>query len=149
MTILRDPVIPIAEMQILIVNEEGKLMNSCNTIFPTENLMGRNMDEWSPFLTSIFESLCALPSQQVLTIPKINAIAENVEGVFDCLFEKKRDFNLGNIILWSVKDITTAVQRRQKFQQVFNTIHWEHPISAQAKFFRLEGNNMPLTKTKK
>ncbi len=66
-----------------------------------------------------FESLTTLPLNQILIMPRINSIANNVEGVFDCLFEKKTDSTHGTIIIWSVKDISIAMERQRKIQEVF------------------------------
>ena len=116
--------------QTLILSDVGVLVESCDSIFPTHNFICRQISEWSPFLTGIFESLILLPDQRILNLPRISTIANNVEGVFDCLFEKKKDGKNKNYISWRVKDITKAMQQHLKIQQLYYSIHlYNYPQS--------------------
>ncbi len=52
MTALRNIVPAIFPTQTLILSEQGELLSSCNTLFPTKNFADTAGDKWSPFLTS-------------------------------------------------------------------------------------------------
>ncbi len=90
MTALRNIAPAIFRTQTLILSGQGKLLSSCNTLFTTKNFADTTIDKWSLFLISFFESLSTLPVNQILILPRINSIADNVKGVFDFLFEKKK-----------------------------------------------------------
>ena len=131
--------------QTLILSDVGVLVESCDSIFPTHNFICRQISEWSPFLTGIFESLRLLPDQRILILPRITTIANNVEGVFDCLFEKGKEGENTNYIIWRVKDITKAMKRCGKIQQVYYSIHWDnYPQSVDSeKFNDMSSLNYP------
>lgn len=118
--------------QIILCNDEGLLLQSCDSIFSTTSLAQTPVYLWFPFIESIFQIAKDLKiSDAELLFPKIEHPAPFLSGYYDFSFSRIQD-NDNSYILWSIYDYTALYKDLIQFQQERNELE----ISRQIKQYK-------------
>ncbi len=114
--------------QILLVREDGYLVESCDSIFSTTNLKDTRVPEWFPFIESIFDSLCHLSiNDKEMLFSKVEVPADFLPGYYDFTFSKILVDNV-EFILWEIYDYTTIYEDFRNYQQKRNELEIQRQI---------------------
>lgn len=114
--------------QIILCNDEGQLLQSCDSIFPTEPLRQTPVYLWFPFIESIFHIAKDLQvSDAELLFPKIEFPAPFLLGYYDFSFSRIIDGDT-SYILWSIYDYTALYKDLIQFQQERNELEINRQI---------------------
>ncbi len=108
--------------QSILLNEQGFIIESCDTIFSTQNLLNKPIYEAAPFLESIFPSLLILtPDTPPIHFNKVEMPARFLPGYYDFTFSKVH-LNDTDGILWCVFDYTDLYIDLMRYQQQKNEL---------------------------
>jgi len=106
--------------QILLLNEKGVLLESCDTLFDTNKLKNQSLTMDFPFLESVFYDLMdRLESDILVTFPGVETKHEFLPGYYDYTF-RVINSNGCFLIQWEILDATEKYQEIKKRQQSFN-----------------------------
>lgn len=108
--------------QLIILNEDGSIEESCDSIFPTAPFKAQPFTEHFPFLESIFDLLIQLKTDgEELKYAKIESPLAELPGVYDFTFSRvildEKDY-----ILWSIYDYTDLYEDFKQYQQKRNEL---------------------------
>jgi hypothetical protein len=107
--------------QQLLMDWQGYVLESTDTIFSTFRLKHRPVTEWSLFIESFFPVIQSLElSSPEIILPRINSVTNFLEGIYDCSFMRVEWGDNDRIIVWNIIDYTADLPRIQKAQQTFN-----------------------------
>lgn len=113
---------PQAHQQILM-DWQGFILESTDTIFSTLVLHHSPASDWSYFLSSIFPSLqlLKLDSPEIL-FPRIASITNFLDGIYDCSFMRVEWGDNNKILVWNIFDYSHDLTKIQQVQQRLNDI---------------------------
>lgn len=104
--------------QTMMLDKEGLLLSSCDTIFSTENLLDKDLREVFPFLESVFlELLTSLEPGVRVYFPKVETKHVFLSGYYDYSFKLVRIKRDQWGILWDIIDATEQYSVLKKRQQ--------------------------------
>ena len=104
-------------MQRIVLNAQGYILESDDNIFSTVAYRNNSLLVYSPFLESIFDSVCRLEVHSgELFFPRVETLLDSVTGVYNCSFEcivggYCREFE------WLIYDITLPYEPLRAMQQ--------------------------------
>ncbi|MEO0044700.1 MAG: hypothetical protein RL329_4149 [Bacteroidota bacterium] len=107
-------------MQRIVLNAQGYILESDDGIFSTTDYRNNSLLVYSPFLESIFDSVCKLElNAPELFFPRVETLLDTVPGVYNCSFEcigggYFREFE------WLIYDITQPSEPQRAIQQAAN-----------------------------
>lgn len=109
--------------QQILMDWQGFILESTDTIFSTHLLHHRPTAEWSDFFHSIFPVLqeLKLDSPEII-FPKIATITNFLEGIYDCSFMRVEWGDNDKILVWNIFDYSPELEKWQKMQQGLNDI---------------------------
>lgn len=114
----------IATHQQILMDWQGYVLESTDTVFSTRLLKHRPATEWSHFFESLFPVIQSLElSSSEIFLPRINSITNFLEGIYDCSFMRVEWGDNDKIIVWNIIDYTADLPRIQKAQQRFNEMY--------------------------
>jgi hypothetical protein len=109
--------------QQILLDWQGYVIESTDTIFSTRQLHHRPAEEWSHFFDSIFPVLQTLElDSPELVLPRITSITNFVEGIFDCSFMRVEWSDNRHILVWNIFDYSDQIPKIRATQQKFNEI---------------------------
>jgi hypothetical protein len=114
-------------MQRIVLNAQGYILESDDGIFSTADYRNNSLLVYSPFLESIFDSVCKLDERSSeLFFPRVETLLGTVTGVYNCSFEcivggYFREFE------WLIYDVTQPYEQERAIQQSKNeqSIRWD------------------------
>jgi hypothetical protein len=107
--------------QQILMDWQGYILESTDTVFSTLQLKHRPATEWSHFLESFFPVLQSLElSSPEIFLPRIGSVTNFLEGIYDCSFMRVEWGDNDRIIVWNIIDYTFDLPRIQQAQQRFN-----------------------------
>lgn len=104
--------------QSMTLDEKGLLLTSCDSLFSTEDFVGKNMIDYFPFLESVFlELLAELEVGRIMHFPKVETKHAFLTGFYDYIFRiiRIQDDRWG--IQWDIVDATEQYRVLKKQQQ--------------------------------
>ncbi len=109
--------------QQILMDWQGFILESTDTIFSTLILHHTPASDWSYFLSSIFPSLqlLKLDSPEIL-FPRIGSITNFLDGIYDCSFMRVEWGDNDKILVWNIFDYSNDLQKIQQMQQGLNDI---------------------------
>ena len=109
--------------QQILMDWQGFILESTDSIFSTLRLHHTPAQEWSNFLESIFPALqlLKLDSPEVF-FPRIGSVTNFLDGIFDCSFMRVEWGDNDRIIVWNIIDYSKELNKIQKMQQKLNDI---------------------------
>jgi hypothetical protein len=109
--------------QQILMDWQGFILESTDTIFSTLQLHHQPAIDWSYFLQSIHPSLqqLELDSPEVF-FPRIGSITNFLNGIYDCSFMRVEWGDNDRIIVWNIFDYSHDLKHIQQIQQRFNEI---------------------------
>ena len=109
--------------QQILMDWQGYVLESTDTIFSTLHLKHRPATEWSHFLNSLFPVIHLLElSSAEIFLPRISSVTNFLDGIYDCSFMRVEWGDNDKIIVWNIIDYTPDLPRIQAAQQKFNEI---------------------------
>jgi len=104
--------------QTMTMNDEGELLTSCDSLFPTHSLKSNNLREQFPFLDSVFNELLEnLEVGNVVSFPKVATKHPFLSGFYDYSFRLIRIYKDQTGIQWEVIDATEEYNALKEKQQ--------------------------------
>jgi len=126
--------------QLVLMDYEGRIIESCDTIFSTQELKLTPLTESVVLIESIFDILIKLqPNDPEIRISKVEIPANFLPGYYDFTFSSVLLDNK-KYILWSIFDFTELYLDLMKYQQSKNELE----IRRQA--FELRNRNITSVK---
>jgi hypothetical protein len=111
-----------ASQQILI-DWEGFIIESNDTIFSTFPHRHRPVMEWSSFIESIFPVLHTLElDSEEIVLTRIDSITNTATGLFDCSFMRVEWGDSPHVFVWNIFDSRLELPLLRQQQQRFNEI---------------------------
>jgi hypothetical protein len=109
--------------QQILMDWQGFILESTDTIFSTLQLHHSPSMDWSHFLSSIYPSLqlLKLDSPEIF-FPRIGSITNFLNGIYDCSFMRVEWGDNDKIIVWNIFDYSNDFNKIQEAQQRFNDI---------------------------
>jgi len=109
--------------QFVLFNMEGKLLESCDSLFPTSTLRDQAIFEWFPFLEGIADVLRVLEPGQEILFQRIQKPSALMSGAYD--FKVIRPITEVDTLLLIIIDYTEMYRQYQALQQQFNELYIE------------------------
>jgi hypothetical protein len=107
--------------QQLILDWQGYILESTDTIFDTRQLHHRPIEEWSHFFGSMMPILHTLRlDSPEIVIPRITSITNFLEGFFDCSFMRAEWGDNCHVLVWNIVDNSDKMSKIQAVQQQNN-----------------------------
>ncbi|MEM1119829.1 MAG: hypothetical protein AAGJ18_05235 [Bacteroidota bacterium] len=105
--------------QILLLNTEAILLDSCDSLFVTNDWINKNLTSHFPFLESIFcDLLSLLKSGSNVTFSGVATKHSFLPGYYDYVFNLISK-NGKSLIQWQIFDATDSYTRQKKQQQFY------------------------------
>ena len=123
--------------QILVLDENFKLLKSNDTLFDTSYLSDVPVEKWFPFIESVYESIKEMETESnELEFLRVESPAEFLPGSYDFVFSKKNIDNK-DYFVWCVFDYTEVYHLLSQYQQVKN----ERDIYRQKREFKYRNSS--------
>jgi hypothetical protein len=115
--------------QLVLLDDVGKVVQSCNSIFDTSNYSNKSICSDIPFLDSIFDIInsITLHSSEIL-FSKVESSFNQLKGVYDFTFSKILIENK-TYILWAIYDFTALYKDLIDYQQRYNDLEIKKQLS--------------------
>lgn len=108
--------------QLILLNREGHVVASCDSIFSTINLRDKPASNLFPFIESIFDSLLNIEvDHPEVRFSKVETHLDILPGSYDYTFTSV-ELDGENYILWSIYDYTDLYEDFKQFQQKRNEL---------------------------
>jgi hypothetical protein len=107
-----------SRVQRLLLDENGRILESDDSIFSTKNFAGKSVVEWFPFFENVWSSIVFSEKKSSETEFKAVQFAEReLPGIYDFHFfvnflEKK------SVVVWTILEQTEQYLMLQKRQQM-------------------------------
>ncbi len=111
--------------QLIFLDKNSYVLNSCNTIFNTDVLQSKSAQEWYPFIESIFKDVWNLDNQ--IRFAKVETNLPELKGTYDFSFSKVV-LDGEEALLWSIYDYTELYKDLLSFQQSRNELEIRRDI---------------------
>jgi len=109
--------------QFVLFNIEGKLLESCNSLFQTSTLGDQTVFEWFPFLEAITDVIRMLDLGEEVLFQRIQKPSALMPGAYD--FKVIRPITEVDTLLMIIVDHTEMYRQYQALQQQFNELYIE------------------------
>ena len=109
--------------QFILFSIEGKLLESCDSLFPTSVLRDQVVFEWFPFLEGIANVLQMMESGQEMLFQKVQKPSASLSGAYD--FKVIHPHTETDALLLIITDYTEIYHQYQALQQQFNELYIE------------------------
>lgn len=127
--------------QFVLFDTEGKLLESCDSLFKTQSLDNKAIFEWFPFLEGISDVLQMMEFGQEMLFQKVQKPWEKLPGVYD--FQVIRQpAPEQNTLLLIITDYTQMYRNYQALQQQFNELYIEKQ-HMETELAAIENGTMP------
>lgn len=114
---------PKLTQQQILLDKNGYIIESNDTIFSTTSLRHRPIAEWSTFLSSFFDQVknMRLDSPEIV-VNRVETITDFMsEKLFDCSFMRVEWDDSDAVFVWSIFDYPTDWLKSLRLQQqIFN-----------------------------
>ena len=110
-----------ATHQQILMDWQGFILESTDTLFSTFPHRHRPVAEWSAFFESLLPALklLRLDSAEVF-LPHVNSVTNFLDGLYDCSFMRVEWGENQYIIVWNILDKTADLAQIHQAQQRFN-----------------------------
>ena len=103
--------------QTLLINEDAMLLQSCDSLFATDDLRNRNIILYFPFLESVFDDLLKrLKKENRIVFKGVETKHSFLPGYYDYIFNVMYK-NKKKVIKWQILDTTIPYQAIKINQQ--------------------------------
>lgn len=108
--------------QMLLLDENARIVESCETLFNTEKLHRLPVVKWSPFVESIFDYLLTLKSgSPEILFSRVEEPLPELQGFYDFTFGAIT-IHGKKYIIWTIFDHTNLYKELQRTQQRMHEI---------------------------
>lgn len=109
--------------QQILLDWQGYIIESTDTIFNTHQLHHRPAEEWSHFFNSMIPILHLLDlNSPEISLPRITSVTNFLNGIYDCSFMRVEWGDNQNVLVWNIFDYSDQLPKIQFAQQKFNEI---------------------------
>jgi len=126
--------------QFMLLSMEGKLLESCDSLFSTSALPHQAVFGWFPFLEGIADILQMMKLGQEMLFQKIQKPSALLPGAYD--FKIIRPKTEDNALLLIITDYSEIYAQYQALQQKFNELYIEKQ-RIETEFAAIEGGTIP------
>ncbi len=107
--------------QFVLLDNQGIIVESCNTLFNLDFYQGLSAFTFIPFLESIQETLIEMNvTDKPLYFPRLDIPFFSHHHIYDFTFQRFRPNNEASFIAWVVKDNTLQYHYLRQVQQERN-----------------------------
>lgn len=107
--------------QQLILDWQGYVLESTDTIFETQKLHHRPVEEWSYFFSSLMPTLHTLKLESPeIIFPRIVSITNFLNGFYYCSFMRAEWGDNDHVLVWNIIDYSEQSSKIQALQQANN-----------------------------
>lgn len=108
--------------QLLLIDEEGYIVESCDSVFSTKTVKRKPIQDWLPFFESIFHPLQAMDvGAPEIRFSKVESPSKFLPGYYDFTFSKAK-LEDAEGILWCIFDYTELYTNLMFYQQQHNEL---------------------------
>ena len=105
------------DRQLILLDEEGFILASCDSIFSTQKLRRYPVFKHFPLVESIYPKVVTMGlNEPKLRFSKIETTYEGLNGFYDFTF-MRTDIDHRNPILWTILDYTRLYEDYYRSQQ--------------------------------
>lgn len=105
------------DRQLILLDEDGFILASCDSIFSTKNLRKEPIFKYFPLVESIFPKVVTMDlNEPKLRFSKIETTYSSLNGYYDFTF-MRTDIDNRNPILWTILDYTRLYEDYHRSQQ--------------------------------
>jgi hypothetical protein len=109
--------------QQILLDWQGYILESDDTLFNTSVLKHRPISEWSNFVESVFPYLHKLNLDSgEIYFPRITSVTNSLEGLFDCSFMRVEWGENTHVLVWNIYDNKSQFELIFALQQRLNEI---------------------------
>lgn len=105
-----------SKQQKILIDINGLIIKSCNTIFNIQFLSNHSLLRTFPLVDSIFSSLFLMSLSEKVTIEKVETYSPLLQGIYDFTFCREND-NQRDYIVWVIMDMTFTYENLKRIQQ--------------------------------
>jgi len=109
--------------QFILFDIHGNLLESCNSLFPTQDIRKQIVYEWFPFLEGIADALQMMKPGQEMLFQRVQKPSAQLPGAYD--FNIARPITNPDTLLLIIADHSEAYRQYQALQQQFNELYIE------------------------
>lgn len=110
--------------QFVLFDIEGKLLESCDSLFKTPSFDDKAVFEWFPFLEGIADVLQTMDPGQEMLFQRVQKPSTKLSGAYDFLIIRQPTPE-ENTLLLIITDYTQMYRKYQALQQQFNELYIE------------------------
>lgn len=126
--------------QFVLFSIEGKLLESCDSLFPTSALSDQVVFEWFPFLEGIADVLQTMEPGQEMLFERVQKPSASLSGAYN--FKIVRPHTETDALLLIIMDYTEMYRQYQALQQQFNELYIEKQ-RMETELIALENGTVP------
>lgn len=127
--------------QFILFDTAGKLLESCDSLFPTSTLRHQAVFDWFPFLEGITDVIQTMEMGQEMLFQKVQKPSVLLPGAYD--FKLVRPNTEADTLLMIITDNTEIYNQYQAIQQKFNELYIEKQ-RMEAELASLENGAAPV-----
>jgi hypothetical protein len=120
--------------QQILLNQDGYIIESNDTIFSTQSLRHQPVGEWSMFISSFFNEIRKLQlDSPELLVKRVETVTDFTVGkLFDCSFMRVQWNDSDSVFVWTIFDYPAEIFKSIRQQQQFvNTTSIQQQINIQ------------------
>ncbi|MBK8721457.1 MAG: hypothetical protein IPL95_04050 [Saprospiraceae bacterium] len=114
--------------QLLIIDNNGKLLHSDDTLFKTVTYKDKSVFEISVFVESIFALLKNIEPKEIYEY-EIESDIPFIKGLHTYTFQKSKYENQ-EVIFWKIRDISHSLEEIKVYQQKYNEAEIERHLNS-------------------
>ena len=114
--------------QLLIIDNNGKLLHSDDTLFKTVTFKDKYVFEISVFVESIFALLKNIEPKEIYEY-EIESDIPFIKGLHTYTFQKSKYENQ-EVIFWKIRDISHSLEEIKVYQQKYNEAEIERHLNS-------------------
>ncbi len=116
--------------QVILVTKDGRVVESCNSIFDVTPFKQKTVTDWFPFIESVFPTVLYMDTKAPeLLFSKVENPSSFLPGYYDFTFSVVQIDN-EEYVLWEVYDFTSLYQDFRHYQQKRNELEIQRQILA-------------------
>ncbi len=110
--------------QVMLFDVEGTFLESCDSLFNTEELNDNPLHTWFPIAGNIIDTLKAVDTNTELFFPRVEDPADFLTGIYDFRFVRIETSENSKLLV-IISDFTEIYDKYRYFQQQYNEVRIE------------------------
>lgn len=110
--------------QVMIFDLDGAFLESCDSLFDTNQLKAKPLSTWFPIAGNIIDTIKTMDINRELFFPRVEDPADFLAGVYDFRFVRIGTTEKSKLLL-IISDFTEIYDKYRYFQQKYNEVRIE------------------------